>query len=296
LSAALPEVEIHYARSFEEAVPHLGRASILYGWDFPAELLSRMPKLRWVQKMGAGVDDIVAAWPRRPGLILTRTDGKLIAPRMSEYVLGAILDKSVGFNRARKQQAHRQWNFFEVGTIRSLTIGIAGVGEIGASVAATLRLLGAGVIGWRRTPVSSPAVEKVYVGNAALPEFLGRCDVVVLVLPLTRETERLLNMEVLNACRPGVHLINVGRGVILDEQDLLRAIDCGRVGHATLDVFGSEPLPQDHPFWANSHVTMTPHVCGPLVPADVVPHFVSNHVAFVAGKPLRHVVDLDRQY
>jgi glyoxylate/hydroxypyruvate reductase A len=116
------------------------------------------------------------------------------------------------------------------------------------------------------------------------------------VLPLTRETERLLKMEVLNACRRGVHLINVGRGGILDEQDLLRAIDRGRVGHATLDVFGSEPLPQDHPFWANPHVTMTPHVCGPLVPADVVPHFVSNHAAFVAGKPLRHVVDLDRQY
>jgi glyoxylate/hydroxypyruvate reductase A len=297
LSAALPDVEIHYAKSLDEAIPQLERATIFYGWGFPAALLSKMPKLRWVQKMGAGVDDIIGAWTCRPEVILTRTDGKLIAPRMSEYVLGAILDKSLRFDLARHQQVRRQWNFFEVGTIRSFTIGVAGLGEIGTSIAATLRLLGAKVTGWRRAAAAfSPAVEKVYVGNAALPEFLGQCDVVVLVLPLTSMTRRLFNADVLACCRPGVHLINVGRGGVLDEQDLLRAIAGGRVGHATLDVFAIEPLPQDHPFWTNPRVTVTPHVCGPLVPADVVPHFVANHAAFVAGKPLMHVVDLDRQY
>jgi glyoxylate/hydroxypyruvate reductase A len=296
LSAALPEAEIHYARSLDEAIPHLERATIFYGWGFPAEFLSKMPKLRWVQKMGAGVDDIIDAWPCRPEVILTRTDGKLIAPRMSEYVLGAILNRSVRFDLARRQQAHRQWNFFEIGTIRSLTIGIAGVGEIGTMIAATLRLLGAQVIGWRRTRASSPELEKIFVGNAALPEFLGRCDVVVLVLPLTSATRRLFDADVIDCCRPGVHLINVGRGGVVDEQALLRAIEGGRVGHATLDVFRTEPLPQEHPFWTNPHITITPHVCGPLVPADVVPHFVSNHAAFLAGKPLMHVVDLDRQY
>jgi glyoxylate/hydroxypyruvate reductase A len=296
LSAALPEVEINYAKSPDEAGPHLERATIVYGWGFPAGLLSRMPRLRWVQKMGAGVDDIVGAWSCRPEVVLTRTDGKLIAPRMSDYVLGAILDKSARFDLARRQQALGHWSFFEVGTIRSFTIGIAGVGEIGATIAATLRSLGARVIGWRRTQVTSSAVEKVFVGNAALPEFLGQCDVVVLVLPLTRRTQRLFNADVLGCCRPGVHLINVGRGGILDEQDLLRAIAQTRVGHATLDVFGTEPLPPQHPFWTNPHITITPHVCGPLVPADVVPHFVANHRAFVAGKPLMHVVDLDKQY
>jgi glyoxylate/hydroxypyruvate reductase A len=296
LSAALPGVEIHYARSLDEAAPHLERATIFYGWGFPVEVLRRMPELRWVQKMGAGVDDIISGWPCRPEVILTRTDGKLIAPRMSEYVLGAILDKSVRFDLARHQQAHSQWNFFEVATIRSLTIGIAGVGEIGATIAATLRLLGAQVIGWRRTRAPSPGIEKIFVGNAALPEFLGRCDVVVLVLPLTSATHRLFNAHVLDCCRSGVHLINVGRGGVLDEQDLLRAIASRRVRHATLDVFGTEPLPREHPFWTNPHVTITPHVCGPLVPADVVPHFVANHAAFIAGKPLMHVVDLDRQY
>ena len=112
IARALPDVAIACARTPEEAAPYLDDAVVLYGWGFPPEMLGRMPKLRWLQKMGAGVDDIIERWPFGSQVLLTRTDGALIAPRMAEYVLGAILDRSMGFDVARAQQKRRHWEFF----------------------------------------------------------------------------------------------------------------------------------------------------------------------------------------
>jgi glyoxylate/hydroxypyruvate reductase A len=296
LAPALPEVAISYASSPEGAEPYLHEAVILYGWGFPAEMPGRMPKLRWLQKMGAGIDEIIEQWRLRGNVILTRTAGKLIAPRMTEYVIGAILDKTLRFDLARAQQQRRRWEFFEIGSIRNLTIGVAGVGEIGSIVAQTLRALGAHVLGWNRSGERSSAVDELFAGKEALPRFVSGCDVVVLVLPLTKETSHLFGRDVFARCRPGAHIINIGRGGLLDEGALLAAIEAEIVSHATLDVFATEPLPPDHPFWDNPHITVTPHVCGPLVPEDVVPHFLTNYAAFASGQPMQNVIDPERQY
>jgi glyoxylate/hydroxypyruvate reductase A len=296
LARALPGTAIHCASSPEQATPYLDDTVILYGWGFPPQMLERMPKLRWLQKMGAGVDEIIEHWRFGPDVLLTRTDGKLIAPRMAEYVLGAILDKSVRFDAARGQQERRHWEFFEIGTIRNLTIGIAGLGEIGSMVAQTLRALGPRVVGWRRSACHSSSVDEMFAGDDALPRFVGACDVIVLVLPLTRQTRNLFGADLLARCRRGAHIINVGRGALIDEAALLAAVRAKIVGHATLDVFATEPLPSGHPFWGNPNVTVTPHVCGPLVPEDVVPHFLANYAAFADGRPLENVIDLARQY
>jgi glyoxylate/hydroxypyruvate reductase len=296
LARALPDISIHCASTPAEAAPYLEETAILYGWGFPPEMLKRMRKLRWLQKMGAGVDEIIEHWPFGPDVLLTRTDGKLIAPRMAEYVLGAILDKSMRFDAARAQQQERHWAFFEVGTIRNLTVGIAGLGAIGSMVAQAVRTLGARVVGWRRSPQASPPVDELFAGDDALPRFVGACDVIVLVLPLTKATQNLFGPDLFARCRRGAHIINVGRGGLINEDALLAAIAAGVVGHATLDVFAAEPLARDHPFWRNPHVTITPHVCGPLVPEDVVPHFLANYAAFASGHPLKNVIDLERQY
>jgi phosphoglycerate dehydrogenase-like enzyme len=294
LAQALPNTSIHCACSPEQAAPYLGEARILYGWGFPREILSQMPNLRWVQKMGAGVDEIVEGWPEP--VLLTRTAGELIAPRMAEYVLGAILDRVLRFDIARTQQERQQWQFFEIGSIRNITIGIAGVGEIGSIVARTLRRLGARVLGWRRSGLSSSAVDELFAGFGALPRFLGACDVVVVVLPLTKDTKGLFGANLFAHCRPGAHLINIGRGGLIDEAALVAALDARHIGHATLDVFAAEPLPPRHPFWDNPHITVTPHVCGPLVPEDVVPHFLTNYAAFANGRPMQNIIDVERQY
>lgn len=296
LHQALPGVPIRTAGSMEQAKPHLHDTEILYGWGFPGELLRNLPALRWVQKMGAGVDDIVGCWPFGPEVILTRTDGRLIAPRMAEYVLGAILDHSIGFDRARELQRKCQWTYFEVGTIRNLTAGIAGLGEIGSMVAELLRGVGMRVVGWRRTAAPCGCVDEQFVGDGELPRFLSAADVVVLVLPLTKDTRRKFDAPMLAHCRAATHLINVGRGGVIDEEGLLGALAEGRVRRATLDVVAEEPLKPGHPFWDHPHVALTPHVCGPLVPEDVAPHFLANYKAFIEGKPMRNRVDLVRQY
>jgi glyoxylate/hydroxypyruvate reductase A len=140
------------------------------------------------------------------------------------------------------------------------------------------------------------AVDDLFSGHAALPRFLAASDVVVLVLPLTKETRNLFDAGVLACCRHGTHIINIGRGGLVDEGALLASIAAGVVSHATLDVFATEPLPHGHPFWDNPRITITPHVCGPLIPEDVVSHFVSNYAAFASGQPMQNVIDPERQY
>ncbi|HEY7243168.1 MAG TPA: NAD(P)-dependent oxidoreductase [Xanthobacteraceae bacterium] len=296
MARALPDAAIHCATTPEEASPYLPDTEILYGWGFPAQMLKSMPRLRWLQKMGAGVDEIIEDWPFGPEVLLTRTAGELIAPRMTEYAVAAILDQSLELATARAQQRRHDWSYYEVGTIRKLTVGIAGVGEIGAAVGRAVRGLGARAIGWRRSEDACAGVDEVFAGNAALPRFAGLCDALVLVLPLTRETKGLFGARLLACCRRGAHIVNIGRGGVIDEAALLDALDTGLVGHATLDVFANEPLAPGHPFWGHPRVTVTPHICGPLVPEDVVPHFLANHAAFLNGCPLKNVIDIERQY
>jgi len=297
LEPALAPAEIGYAGTPEQAEPHLASVEVLYGWGFSSAMLARMPKLRWVQKMGAGVEDVLEAPQFRTGVVLTRTDGRLIAPRMVEYVVAMILQRTLKLREVRKAQREGQWlPYFEVGSIRQLTIGVAGLGEIGNEIARTLRGLGADVVGWRRSNAPTDAVRQLFAGREALARFVAGCDVVVLVLPLTSQTRGILSGSILRAFRPGAHLINIGRGGVLDETALMEAIDAGIIAHTTLDVFATEPLPPAHPFWRHPGVTVTPHICGPLIPEDVAPHFLANYAAFAAGKPLRNVIELDRQY
>ena len=109
----------------------------------------------------------------------------------------------------------------------------------------------------------------------------------------SQETKNLFNAEVFKHCRTDVHLINVRRGAVLDDNALL---DAGRVGYVTLDVFAEAPLPETHPFWLQPQITITPHICGPLIPEKIVPHFLKNYAAFETGTQMQHVVDVSGQY
>jgi glyoxylate/hydroxypyruvate reductase A len=296
LEAALPGESIAYASTEAEASAHVPSARVLYGWGFPSGMVKSMPRLQWIQKMGAGVEDMVGSWPFGSSVLLTRTDGRLIAPRMVEYVLCAILRRSLKLHALDELRAQRRWEYVELGSIRDHTVGIAGLGDIGEEIAKAVRGLGARVVGWRRTRAESGAVERTYVGRAELRAFLSANSVLVLVLPLTTETANLLDDEAFAAVKPGTHLVNVGRGALVDEGALLRAMDRGQVSHATLDVFATEPLPAAHPFWSDPRVSMTPHLCGPLIPEDVAPHFIENLRAFRAQRALKNLVAPQRQY
>jgi glyoxylate/hydroxypyruvate reductase A len=293
----VPDVDFAFATSPAEAQPHLAQADVLYGWGFPRTMLEAMPRLKWIQKMGAGVDDLAGPrWPFGDSVILTRTDGHLIAPRMVEWVVGAVLRQTLKTEQTLAMRRNRQWHYLELGSVRQQTIGVAGLGEIGSEVAKAFRALGAKVVGWRRSASASPEVDRLFVGRESFPDFLSCANTLVLVLPHTSETRHLIDAKALACLPPKAHVVNVGRGELIDEAALLDALDSGRISHASLDVFATEPLPADSPFWEHPKVWMTPHLAGPLIPEDVAPHFIRNLRAFMSQEQMANVVNPERQY
>jgi glyoxylate/hydroxypyruvate reductase A len=289
--AGRPDADIVVSTTSAEAQQAAPDAEILLGRAFPPAIFPNAARLRWIHKISAGVDDVAFNPGVSPDIVLTRTDGAMIAPRMVEYVLGAIFAIVQRFPRAWKQQCERHWESFPVGLAKGKTVGVAGLGDIGSAIAAALRLNGMGVVGWRRTPTECPSVERLYVGREALESFVAACDFVVLVLPATAETRNLFSGEVFAAMKPAAHLINVGRGAAVDEEALASALRNGRIAGAVLDVFADEPLPPTSPLWALEQVFITPHISGPIVPEDVVGCFLDNLDRYLGGEPLRRQID-----
>lgn len=286
-----PDAALTTASDGSAVAAAIGDAEILFGYGFPSTLIENAPALRWVHKASAGVEDVVYAPKRPPGLRLTRTDGGAIAPRMVEYVLGAIFYTTQDFGRAARQQRDRRWAPYLVDVARGKTVGVAGLGDIGGAVARRLALNGMRVVGWRRSPGAVDGIATVCAGRSELQSFMGACDVVVAVLPATRETDGLFDAATLAAMRPGSVFINIGRGNCVDEAALAAALQAGRPRAAVLDVFAIEPLPAESPLWGLENLLITPHVSGPLVPEDVVGGFLENLDLYLSGRPLLREVD-----
>jgi phosphoglycerate dehydrogenase-like enzyme len=292
-----PALRVTAPATLAEALGAGAEAEILLGWRFPTGLVGAMPKLRWVHKISAGVEDLALGGVLPAGIRLTRSDGAAIAPRMVEYVLGAIYMKTQGFERAFRQQARRHWELFtpDLAAGRK-TVGVAGLGDIGSAIAKTLSANGMRVVGWRRAAVAAEGVDRVYAGPEELLDFVAECDFVVAVLPTTRETAGVFSAEVFAAMRPEAIFINIGRGASVDEKALIAALRRRTIAGAVLDVFAAEPLPPESPLWGMEQVTITPHVSGPLIAEDVLPLFLQNLRRYAAGEPLLREVDLERGY
>ncbi|MFO7312417.1 MAG: D-2-hydroxyacid dehydrogenase [Bacillota bacterium] len=296
VQARFPDLTIHTASTPEEAEPVLDKVEIITGWGVPPALLSKAKRLRWFHKLAAGVDDVVLSGALPPGVILTRTDGRVFARRMAEYVIAYILAFCQDVRRILAQQARREWKPFLTATAAGRTLGVAGVGDIGQEVARLASALGMRVVGWRRSQGHVEGVERMYAGRDELPAFLREADFVALVLPLTPETRGLFDAQAFAAMKPGAYLINVGRGAVVDEQALLDALRSGRLAGAALDVFAQEPLPPDHPLWSMDNVYVTPHISGPTVPEEVCRPLLENLDRYLRGEPLAKQVALDRGY
>jgi glyoxylate/hydroxypyruvate reductase A len=174
-------------------------------------------------------------------------------------------------------------------------IGILGLGEIGAPIAHLFAQLGFGVAGWSRTEKKIAGVES-FCGEAGLPGLLARTDILVCLLPLTPETENILDKTAFAALPKGAYLINPARGLHVVEEDLLAAIEAGHLSGAALDVFHTEPLPKDHPFWAHPKIRITPHIAGITNPATAVAQVAENIRRVRAGREPLNLVDRTRGY
>lgn len=289
LPPLLPDVRLIFCNNREEAAGAAPEADILFSWKFPADLYPTARKLRWVQSMGAGVEDLITA-QLPAGCLVTRVEG-LFGGYMSEYAFAHMLAHTQQLRRIYASQAAARWEPFTVGKLAGKRLGVAGSGSIGGEVVSKGRAFGMEVWSLVRTPRSVAGADRVFTVDMAA-EFTAGVDYLVAVLPLTPETVGLIDPMLM---KEGAFLVNIGRGATVRADRLLEAIRVGRI-QAALDVFPNEPLPPDHPLWALPGVTVTPHISGPSVPTEVAEYFAANCRRFMGGHTPVGLVDRQRGY
>ncbi len=254
----------------------------------------QLPNLQLVQKLGAGVETIVGN-PNLPDHIrVARLKPDAPAQGIAEWFVTYILhqQRHVSFHEASQRNA--EWLPKAPVYTPEKTVGVLGLGHIGARSALMLRAIGFNVMGWSRSPKQLDGVTCLH-GDAALPELLGQCDHVCAILPSTPQTIGLFDAKMLATMKPGSQLLNAGRGDLIDETALISALDKGTPGHAVLDVTCTEPLPADSPLWAHPNVMITPHVSGWHL-GEALGDVAENFKRLTDGKPLLHEVDRMRGY
>jgi D-2-hydroxyacid dehydrogenase (NADP+) len=282
-----------------EAAAVLPEVDVLVGWGrFPVYALPHVRKLRWIQSVSAGVDRLDKSVVER--VVLTNGTG-LGAEPIGEHVTMQLLMLARGAREYFfRQQRHAWERGYPVREIAGMTMGIVGMGAIGAAVARRARALGLRVIGIRRSVAqrSPDLVADEVCPPDDLPYLLAESDVVVLATPLTPETRGLIGAEQLRQMRPGSFLINIARGAVVDEPALIEALRDGHLGGAALDVVQSEPLSPESPLWDMPNVIITPHVAtGSDKYLDRVSELVCDNLRrYLDGRPLRNLIDTARGY
>jgi glyoxylate/hydroxypyruvate reductase A len=269
-------------------------------WKHAPGSLAGLPNLAAIFSLGAGVDFIFSDDKLPPAPIARIVDPDLTA-RMSEYVVLHCLIHLRQQRRYDRQQPEKLWDDDRhQPAARSVRVGIMGLGELGRDAARKLAVIGFDVAGWSRSPRTIEGLE-TFSGEDGLKEFLARTDILVSLLPLTPETRGLIDAGLLSGLAQdgrlgGPFLINAGRGGSQVEADILAALDAGTLKGATLDVFETEPLPQDSRLWSHPGVTVTPHNAAMSEPEAIAAAVAAQIRRLEAGEPLLNVVDPMRGY
>lgn len=273
----------------------LGRADALLAWRPPARLAQRAPRLTWIQSLTGGIDQwLVPDYPERAVLTCARGSHRLAMP---EHILAALFLVTKSLAPIVLDQRERRWTRRVNPTLAGRTLGILGLGAIGAELARKAAALEMHVIGTKRDGAAVPHVVRVHRPSET-DLVLAEADYVVLLLPSTRETRHLIDARALKRMKRTAYLLNFGRGDLLVEDDLAAAVKAGVIAGAVLDVFVKEPLPPESPLWTTEGITIFPHVGGLSPDRDetVAALWVDNLRRFAEGRSLREVVDRSRGY
>jgi glyoxylate/hydroxypyruvate reductase A len=257
--------------------------------------LAQFPNLRFVQSLWAGVDGLLGDPALPENITLARLIDPGMTQSMAEGAIAAVLYLHRQFPAYLRQQATHTWRQLPQPVASHRRVGVLGFGKMGEPVARGLAALGFTVSAWGLSPRAEASVDYSW-GAASLERILAKTDILVNLLPLTAATGGILNAELFARLPESAALINLGRGGHLKDEDLLAALESRHLSHAVLDVFHSEPLPADHPFWSHPQVTVLPHVAASTDPESAAPIAMQNVAAFRAGRPLTGVVSRARGY
>ena len=264
-------------------------------WQPERSALRRFPNLKAIFSIGAGIDHLSGDKDLPEGVPVVRMVEPGLTAGMVEFVVMSVLHHHRFMLDYAAQQREGRWHEIAQIPAQRRRVGILGLGVLGGACAEALQGFGFPLAGWSRRPKEIAGVESFH-GAGGLTPFLNRSDILVSLLPLTAETEGILNAETLAALPRGAALISVGRGKHAVEADLLAALDAGQIGGATLDVFHEEPLPPESPFWRHPRVIVTPHVASMTIAETAAEAVVANIRRIQAGQAPLHIVDLARGY
>ncbi|MDR5589498.1 glyoxylate/hydroxypyruvate reductase A [Christiangramia sp. SM2212] len=264
-------------------------------WNHPRGLYKNYPNLKVIASMGAGVDHILSDSALPEGVEITKVVDDTLTEDMGDFVLSQVMNHIRGLHHYVKSQNKKEWEKFQYKRPQDTTVGIMGLGVLGNAVADKLHKNFFKVNGWSRTEKNCENV-KSYFGKDQLEEFLQNSEILVCLLPLTEDTENILNADLFDMLPEGAYVINVGRGEHLVEHDLMEMIDNGHLSGASLDVFREEPLPDEHPFWEHTKINITPHIASLTMPESVVPQIAENYDRMKEEEPLKNKVELDKGY
>ncbi|MBL4907914.1 MAG: glyoxylate/hydroxypyruvate reductase A [Sneathiella sp.] len=264
-------------------------------FNMPHGELAKLKNLKAVFSLGAGVDHLFADpdFPRH--IPFARVVDDELTSRMTEYVVQHVLNHHRYQHQYDAQQREKIWQENHAPAARERKVGILGLGTLGQGAATTLKYLGFDVAGWSRSPKDIDGVTNFHGGDQ-LDAFLARTEILICLLPLTAETRDIMNAELFSKLPEGAAIINPGRGPHLVEEDLITALDSGHLSAATLDVFRTEPMPQDNPLWSHPKVRITPHVASIANPDRVAALIAKNIIRARKGEPLVNQVDTTKGY
>jgi len=265
-------------------------------WKHPRGILNQYPNLKAILSLGAGVDHVISD-PKLPErLPIVRLVDKKLTHEMFLHSLHWVLHFHSDQYLYRIQQQRREW--IQQSSVQSedRTIGIMGLGNIGKSIGDSLVNLDFNVVGWGARPKNSLGEINYYYGQEQLADFLRQSDILINVLPLTENTKNILTKNELKLLPEGSFIINIGRGGIINESDLLSALDSGHITAAALDVFAQEPLPENNSLWTHPSVYVTPHIAGQSNPGSAAKTIAENIRLIETGEDPYPIYSLNSGY
>ncbi|MEW6547813.1 MAG: D-2-hydroxyacid dehydrogenase [Bacillota bacterium] len=296
IEAVAPGIRVLRADTREAAEQLVEEADVIYGTRLSGPAAARARRLKWVHAPAAGVDRLLTPELVSSPVLVTCSRG-LHAHSLSEHTFALMLALARRLPDFWEDRRFRRWERREGRVLAGGTLLVLGLGAVGVEVARKGVAFGMRVLGIRRAPGPVPGVEEV-AGPDSLHRMLGRADWVVLCVPLTAETRKMIGERELKAMKPSACLINVARGEVVDEPALVAALKAGWIAGAGLDVFATEPLPPQSELWGLPNVVLTPHMGGSMEDYEerALEIFVDNLRRFLAGEPLLNVVDKQRGY